>query len=118
MPCAHVWKYRRRGPSTVSRRPSPAPYCPPLNIQHNPSLSLGHCLIKAFQTPELTVCVRRRAGAVTFALIQAMEQGQAATYQALLRAMRYSLKNGPQHFPAAPQLAASRTFDLNRPFCL
>lgn len=55
---------------------------------------------------------------MTFALIQAMEQGQAATYQALLRAMRYSLKNGPQHFPAAPQLAASCTFDLNRPFCL
>jgi len=60
----------------------------------------------------------RRAGAAAFALIQAVEQGQAGTYQALLRAMRYSLKNGPQHFPAAPRLAASRRFDLNRPVCL
>ena len=58
------------------------------------------------------------AGAMAFALIQAVEQGQAGTYQLLLRAMRYSLKNGPQHFPAAPALAASRRFDLNRPFCL
>ncbi|KAK9826757.1 hypothetical protein WJX81_006172 [Elliptochloris bilobata] len=57
-------------------------------------------------------------GAMTFALIQAAELGQAGTYQTLLRAMRYSLKNGPQHFPAAPRLAASRCFDLNRPFCL
>ncbi len=60
----------------------------------------------------------RRAGAAAFALIQAVEQGQAGTYQALLRAMRYSLKNGPQHFPAAPRLAAYRRFDLNRPVCL
>ncbi len=64
------------------------------------------------------MCAARRAGAATFALIQAVEQGQAGTYQALLRTMRYSLKNGPQHFPAAPRLAASRRFDLNRPVCL
>lgn len=58
------------------------------------------------------------AGAVTFSLIQAVEQGQAATYNVLLRAMRYSLKNGPQHFPKVPELSASQDFDLNRPFLL
>ncbi|CAL8467614.1 g7152 [Coccomyxa elongata] len=57
-------------------------------------------------------------GAVTFSLIQAVEQGQAATYNVLLRAMRYSLKNGPQHFPKLPELSASEDFDLNRPFLL
>lgn len=55
---------------------------------------------------------------MTFSLIQAVEQGQAATYNVLLRAMRYSLKNGPQHFPKVPELSASRDFDLNRPFLL
>ncbi len=59
-----------------------------------------------------------RAGAVTFSLIQAVEQGQASTYNVLLRAMRYSLKNGPQHFPKVPELSASADFDLNRPFLL
>ena len=58
------------------------------------------------------------AGAVTFSLIQAVEQGQASTYNVLLRAMRYSLKNGPQHFPKVPELSASHDFDLNRPFLL
>ena len=57
-------------------------------------------------------------GAVVFALIQAVEQGQASTYNTLLRAMRYSLKNGPQHFAKIPELSASWDFDLNRPFLL
>jgi len=63
---------------------------------------------------QLLVCV----GAVVFALIQAVEQGQASTYNTLLRAMRYSLKNGPQHFAKIPELSASWDFDLNRPFLL
>ena len=58
------------------------------------------------------------AGAVVFALIQAVEQGQGSTYNTLLRAMRYSLKNGPQHFASTPELSASWDFDLNRPFLL
>lgn len=58
------------------------------------------------------------AGAVAFSLIQAVEQGQASTYNVLLRAMRYSLKNGPQHFPKVPELSVSQEFDLNRPFLL
>lgn len=58
------------------------------------------------------------AGAVIFALIQAVEQGHAATYNTLLRAMRYSLKNGPQHFAKIPELSSSWDFDLNRPFLL
>ena len=58
------------------------------------------------------------AGAVVFALIQAVEQGQGSTYNTLLRAMRYSLKNGPQHFASIPELSASWDFDLNRPFLL
>ena len=53
-----------------------------------------------------------------FALIQAVEQGHAATYNTLLRAMRYSLKNGPQHFAKIPELSSSWDFDLNRPFLL
>ena len=63
-------------------------------------------------------CCGACAGAVTFSLIQAVEQGQASTYNVLLRAMRYSLKNGPQHFPKVPELSASHDFDLNRPFLL
>ena len=58
------------------------------------------------------------AGAVVFAFTQAVEQGHAATYNTLLRAMRYSLKNGPQHFAKIPELSASWDFDLNRPFLL
>jgi hypothetical protein len=55
---------------------------------------------------------------VAFSLIQAVEQGQASSYNVLLRAMRYSLKNGPQHFPKVPELGATQEFDLNRPFLL
>lgn len=58
------------------------------------------------------------AGAVVFALTQAVEQGHAATYNTLLRAMRHSLKNGPQHFAKIPELSASWDFDLNRSFLL
>ncbi|CAL5219515.1 g1360 [Coccomyxa viridis] len=57
-------------------------------------------------------------GAVVFALTQAVEQGHAATYNTLLRAMRHSLKNGPQHFAKIPELSASWDFDLNRSFLL
>lgn len=50
---------------------------------------------------------------MAFCLIQAVEQGQASTYNVLLRAIRYALKNGPQHFVHAPQLFSSRRLDFN-----
>ena len=50
---------------------------------------------------------------MTFCLLQAVEQGQASTYNVLLRAIRYALKNGPQHFVHTPQLFSSRRLDFN-----
>ena len=50
---------------------------------------------------------------MTFCLVQAVEQGQASTYNGLLRAMRYALKNGPQHFVHSAQLFSSRRLDFN-----
>ena len=53
------------------------------------------------------------AGPMAFCLVQAVEQGQASTYNVLLRAIRYALKNGPQHFVHMPQLYSSRRLDFN-----
>ncbi len=50
---------------------------------------------------------------MAFCLVQAVEQGQASTYNVLLRAIRYALKNGPQHFVHMPQLYSSRRLDFN-----
>lgn len=58
------------------------------------------------------------AGAIVFALIQAVEQGQAATYSEVLRAMRYAGKNGPTHLNKLPEMSSSDMFNLNRPFVL
>ncbi|KAA6417467.1 MAG: hypothetical protein FRX49_12546 [Trebouxia sp. A1-2] len=52
-------------------------------------------------------------GPMAFCLVQAVEQGQASTYNVLLRAIRYALKNGPQHFVHMPQLYSSRRLDFN-----
>ena len=58
-------------------------------------------------------------GAAAFAFTQAVEQGQSATYNMLLRAMRYALKNGPhQHFAHVPELSSTTAFDLNSPLQL
>lgn len=57
-------------------------------------------------------------GAMTFSFIQAIQQGQGATYNTLFRAVRIALKYGPQHFSQVPQLTSSRRFDMNRPFVL
>ncbi|KAK9816446.1 hypothetical protein WJX72_000401 [[Myrmecia] bisecta] len=52
-------------------------------------------------------------GATIFAMIHAIQQGQAQTYNELLRAMRYALKNGPPHLVQLPRLESSAAFDLN-----
>lgn len=57
-------------------------------------------------------------GPMSFCLVQAVEQGQSSTYNVLLRAIRYALKNGPQHFVHTPQLYSSRRLDFNEPVLL
>lgn len=53
------------------------------------------------------------AGPVVFSFVQAVRQNQALTYNVLLRAIRYALKNGPQHFVHSPQMFSSRRLDFN-----
>ena len=67
----------------------------------------------AIVTPAVSI-----AGAMAFCFIQAVEQGQASTYNVLLRALRYAIKNGPQHFTQTPQLYASNKLDFNRPLMI
>ena len=50
---------------------------------------------------------------MVFAFVQAVQQNQGSTYNVLLRAMRYALKNGPQHFVHHPQMFSSRRLDFN-----
>lgn len=59
-------------------------------------------------------------GSLCFGLTQALEQGQAGSYEGLLRAMRLALKNGPatQLVPRELQLCATLRFPLQRPFVL
>ncbi|KAK9800323.1 hypothetical protein WJX73_001954 [Symbiochloris irregularis] len=54
------------------------------------------------------------AGGLVFSLAQAIEQGHKETYNSLLRAMRYALKNGPQQFEVLPELSSSHMLDLDR----
>lgn len=53
------------------------------------------------------------AGPMAFSFVQAVRQNQALTYNVLLRAVRYALKNGPQHFVHTPQMFSSRRLDFN-----
>lgn len=58
-------------------------------------------------------------GSLCFGLTQALEQGQADSYAALLRAMRLALRNGPsQYVHKDVALEASVLFDLKRAFVL
>lgn len=59
-------------------------------------------------------------GSLCFGLTQALEQGQAGSYEGLLRAMRFALRNGPrQQFAERDlELCASQLFALGRPFVL
>ena len=86
------------------------------SIDHSLTHSLTHSL-RITDLRKASVCsitVRFfRAGPMAFCLVQAVEQGQASTYNVLLRAIRYALKNGPQHFVQAPQLFSSRPLDFN-----
>ncbi len=56
-------------------------------------------------------------GSLCFGLTQALEQGQAGSYAALLRAMRLALRNGPSQYAHKDvALEASVLFDLRRGF--
>ena len=59
------------------------------------------------------LCMVCCVGPVAFAFLQAVRQNQALTYNVLLRAIRYALKNGPQHFVHNPQMFSSRRLDFN-----
>ena len=72
-----------------------------------------HRFVAASLAPVLKLIQGWHAGPITFCLVQAVEQGQAATYNVLLRAIRYALKNGPQHFVHTPQLFSSRRLNFN-----
>lgn len=58
------------------------------------------------------------AGAMAYCFIQAVQLGHSQTYNTLIRAMRYALKNGPQHFGEMPRLTSTLEFNLNRNFML
>jgi hypothetical protein len=79
------------------------------------------------------------SGALAFALVQAVEQGHTGSWAALVRALRYAVRNGGPSFGGGggsgggggvggggagsasarpPAVTASRRFDFNRPFLL
>ena len=116
---------------------TPAP--PPLVVAPPPSSSPS-------LTPPQPAHAQPASGALAFALVQAVEQGHTGSWAALVRALRYAVRNGGPAFgggggggghgggagggfggPAAlappgaarpPAVTASRRFDFNRPFLL